>query len=325
MPILYPLKLHPIYKEFIWGGLKLKESLGKDYETSKKIGESWEISDHDDDVSIISNGEYAGKTLRWLMKNHGRELFGNHEYRKFPLLYKFIGPNDDLSVQVHPDDEYANKYKPGEYGKTEAWYVMYAEPGAKLIAGLKDGTTKEVFKKAVNEGAIEKCMHELEVKKGDLIFLPSGRIHALMKNIVINEIQQNSDTTFRLYDWGRLGFDSKPRPTHIKEAMDVINFDDYEPKPAKKEWIDEGNNRHAGLVDCEFFFIEEHEIKEEKAINCEGNFKAISGIEGSFKLKCGDFTLDCKKGESVLVPAVCKEFTVVPAESVTILISGARS
>ncbi len=322
--MLYPMKFSPILKEFIWGGQKLKKYLKKDYGPTVKIGESWEISDHDNDISIVSNGELAGKSLRWLIENYSRELFNGHKYSKFPLLYKFIGPEDDLSVQVHPDDEYANRYKPGELGKTEAWYVMHARPGAKLIAGLKEGTTRDMFMKAENEGSLEKCMHEVEVKKGDIIFLPSGRLHALKKDIIINEIQQNSDTTFRLYDWGRLGFDGKPRPTHIKEAIDVMDFNDYAPSAVKKEWIDDGANRHARLIDCDFFSIEEHELKEDKVFSCSGNFRVISVIEGSFLVKCADFTLECEMGESVLIPAICKNYTIVPEKPTVILLSYAR-
>ena len=318
--MLYPLKFNPIYKEKIWGGENLKNVLGKDIPTAK-TGESWEISDHDEDTSVIANGELAGKSLHWVMENHRKELVGEGDHPKFPLLFKFLDAADDLSVQVHPDDAYADKYKSGELGKTEAWYIVHVEPGAKLIAGLKQGTTKENFAAAIKDNTVERYLHRVEVKKGDVIFIPAGRVHAIMQGIVLNEIQQNSDTTFRVSDWGRVGFDGKPRQLHVKEAVDVTNFNDYEPGIEKKDWIDEGKNRYAVIVDCEYFSIEEHEITEEKDFRCSGNFRAISVLEGSFSLKCGDFALDCTRGESILVPAVCDTFAVVPKEPIRLLSS----
>jgi mannose-6-phosphate isomerase len=322
--MLYPLKFIPIYKERIWGGQNMEKYLNRNLEPLKKIGESWDISDRNEDCSIISNGEFAGKSLRWLMENYRKELMGEHEYSKFPLLYKYIDANNDLSVQVHPDDTYADSYKLGEPGKTEAWYIVHAEPEAKLIAGLKKVVSKKEFNASMKNNTLIEKLHEIRVKNGDVLFIPSGRLHAIMKGVVLNEIQQNSDITFRVYDWGRTGFDGNPRPLHIKEALEVVDFKDYEPELVKKKWLAKCGNSYAKIINCRYFTIEEYRLKTEIKLKCNGNFKGISILEGSFRIKYKDGAIDCVKGESVLIPTEIEKYCIIPDSETIILISCAK-
>jgi mannose-6-phosphate isomerase len=225
--MFYPFKFQPVYKDYIWGGRNF-EKLGK---TLPKgiVAESWEVSCHPDGVSIIENGEFRGIPLPSMVDIYGRILVGTalpeKDLRKFPLLVKFIDANKDLSVQVHPDDNYANTYENGEYGKNEMWYIMSAEPGAKLIYDVVPGTTRESFRRAVEEDNIEHCLKSMEVFPGDVINIPSGLIHAIGKGILLAEIQQNSNTTYRVYDYNRTDKNGSKRPLHIGKALDVIDFD----------------------------------------------------------------------------------------------------
>jgi len=319
--MLYPMKFYPIYKDKIWGGQGLKTHLGRDIDPSSKVGESWEISDHEEDTSVVSNGELKGKSLCWVLQNFCEELMGKTGYERFPLLFKYIDANDRLSVQVHPDDKYADGYKKGELGKTEMWYVIHAKPGAELIVGLRDGARKNDFEKAIKDNTTEKYLYRMKVKTGDAVFLPSGRIHAIMEGLLIAEVEQNSDLTFRLYDWGRVGFDKKPRPVHIKESLDVINFSDYAPSSVEKKWAGKGKNRFSELARCEYFIVEEYEVKEVEQMDTAGGFKVINLIDGSCDIVCGKGKLRCEKGESVLVPAVCGAFKLVPSPACRFLMS----
>jgi mannose-6-phosphate isomerase len=220
----YPLKFKALYKDYIWGGRKL-ESLGKTLPDTN-IAESWEISGHPDGTSIVSNGKYRGHSLSKLTAKYSKEILGTALYSnaKFPLLIKFIDANKDLSVQVHPDDDYAYIHENGELGKNEMWYVVDAEPGTKLVAGVKDGITKQIFKSAIAKGTITKCLNFISVSSGDCINIPAGLIHAIGAGCLICEIQQNSNTTYRVYDYDRTDANGNKRPLHTKKALDVINF-----------------------------------------------------------------------------------------------------
>lgn len=236
---MYSIKFEPVFKEKVWGGNKLAKYLSKDVSMDVKVGESWEIACHREGTSKIRNGEYKGLTLEELIKHYGDIVFGKSIEKitdRFPLLIKFIDANDKLSVQVHPDDEYAMKFE-DDFGKTEMWYIVDAEPGAKLVYGLKKGITKEDFIKAIENNDFDEILREIEVKKGDVVFIPAGTIHAIGKGILIAEIQQSSDITYRVYDWNRVGLDGKPRELHIEKALDVINFDEYIEKPKVESTI----------------------------------------------------------------------------------------
>lgn len=222
----YPFKFREVYKSYIWGGRNL-EVLGKTLPEGK-VSESWEASCHEDGLSIIDNGEFSGKTLYEVIKEKGKEILGEHIYKiygdKFPILIKFIDANDRLSVQVHPNDEYAKKYESNSLGKNEMWYIIDAKPKSKLICGLKDGIDKEKFKTACDEEKLEDCLNYIEVTKGDIINIPSGTVHAIGEGLLIAEIQQSSNVTYRIYDYNRRDVNGNKRELHLNKALEVINF-----------------------------------------------------------------------------------------------------
>ncbi len=323
---LYPLKFEPIYKEKIWGGENLKKYLNKDLQGLKKVGESWEISDHFDDNSIVINGELKGKSLHSILKDYGRDLIGNKAddrfLERFPLLIKFIDANDKLSVQVHPDDEYANKNENGEFGKTEMWYIVHAEEDAKLIAGVKEGITKEKFKELLEANKLEEALNYVAIKTGDAIYIPAGRLHAILPGIVINEIQQNSDVTYRVYDWGRVGMDGKPRELHIDKSLDVINFNDTNIEKLKfNEVYNSNEGKIIEVVKSNFFNVDKIVVKSTISFKEKGEtFFSYSVIDGEGEILWSDNKIDIKKGESFLIPASVKEYSIKSLHNNLVLI-----
>jgi mannose-6-phosphate isomerase len=312
---LYPLKFRPIYKEKIWGGDRLREILGRDIPRGKKIGESWEIADHGADVSIVSEGHLAGSSLRDIMTEHPRELLGEEISKRgldrFPLLLKLIDASDKLSVQVHPPDAYAAEKEKGERGKTEMWYVMYAREGAELICGLKKNVSKVEFENCLYDGELERCLVSEKVSRGDVIFIPSGRVHAICAGNLILEIQENSDVTYRVYDWNRLGADGKPRPLHVEKALDVINFQDTSRAAVEKHWEERDGYSMTGLIECDFFSTEQVKIDREWVSVCDGRrFRIISVVDGSAGLYYGDKRelIRVVKGDNILLPAAVGEY-----------------
>src|SRR5262245_6135901 len=205
--MLYPLTFHPIFKERVWGGRNLERLFAKTLPPDVPIGESWEITDRPEGVSAIANGSLAGKDLRWLMEHHGKDLLGPpRAYTgRFPLLVKILDAQETLSVQVHPPADVARQF--GGESKTEMWLIADAAPGAEIFVGLKRGVTRAEFERHLKTGTVAECLHRLSVKAGDAMFLPSGRLHAIGGGVVIFEIQQNSDTTYRVFDWNRMGLD----------------------------------------------------------------------------------------------------------------------
>jgi mannose-6-phosphate isomerase len=224
----YPLRFQPIPVERVWGGDRLAR-YGKTIPTARPIGESWEVSDRPNANSIIINGTDAGKSLHQLVQTYRSGLLGTNcrDLSRFPLLIKLLDARERLSLQVHPPASVADSLQ-GE-PKTEMWYILEADPQAHLIAGLKRGVTRSMFESALEMGTLESLVHRFPVSAGQSIFIPSGRIHAIDAGLVILEIQQNSDTTYRVYDWGRVGLDGNPRPLHIAESMASIDFSDFEP------------------------------------------------------------------------------------------------
>ncbi len=227
--MLYPLTFKPIFKERVWGGRKLEQLYRKPLPPGRPIGESWEISDRPGDVSVIANGSLAGRDLHWLMDNHPEELLGpaGQSPKRFPLLVKILDAQEKLSLQVHPPA--AKAVELGGEPKTEMWYIADALPGAELYVGLRHGVRRDEFERKCGDGTVAECFHRVGVKPGDVMFLPSGRVHAIGAGLVIFEIQQNSDTTYRVFDWNRVGLDGKPRELHLSESLASIDFEDFEP------------------------------------------------------------------------------------------------
>lgn len=222
----YPFKFREVYKNYIWGGRNL-ELLGKILPEGK-VSESWEASCHEDGLSVIDNGEFSGKTLYEVIKEKGEEILGENIYKiykdKFPILIKFIDANDKLSVQVHPDDEYAKKCENNSLGKNEMWYIIAAKPKSRLICGLKHDIDKEKFKRACDEERVEDCLNYIEVTKGDIINIPSGTVHAIGEGLLIAEIQQSSNVTYRIYDYNRRDVNGNKRELNLNKALEVVNF-----------------------------------------------------------------------------------------------------
>jgi mannose-6-phosphate isomerase len=313
---LYPLVLEPIFKHRIWGGRKLETMLGKRLPPDQPIGESWEISCRGEDNSVIRNGPLAGKTLRDLMQTHPEELLGERAekgLRPFPLLNKFIDANELLSVQVHPDEKSAPRF-PGAEAKTEAWHILHAEPGATLVKGLKRGVTRRKLKEAICSNTVPSLLNTFRVSAGDTVFVPAGCVHAMGAGLVVCEMQENSDTTFRVYDWGRTGPDGRPRRLHIEQALEVINFSDTSPEKVPPVEIVEGRNRRKILVACRFFaaeLLEQAEpIEETPRTDRLDTYMVLEGAAAIRTTAHADVVVSA--GDSFLVPASVGEYAVIP-------------
>lgn len=305
----YPLKFKPLYKDYIWGGRKF-ETLGKTIPEGI-AAESWEISCHPDGTSIVSNGEYAGERLDELVEKFSQEILGSALNKgtgtKFPLLVKFIDANKDLSVQVHPDDSYAYINENGELGKNEMWYIMDAEPGSKLILGVKEGVTRKTFAEAVENGTISDCLNYVDIKAGDCYNIPAGLIHAIGKGCLICEIQQNSNTTYRVYDYDRTDAEGNKRPLHVEKALDVIDFEAGEGKNTTGLTPNIEGFSRTYLIANEYFAVEL--LKFQGIINedTQGErFHCFSVLEGSIDIN-GEVI---EKGHSCLVPADTGAYTI---------------
>lgn len=255
--MLYPFTFQPIFKERIWGGRNIELLYGKPLPPEVPIGESWEISDRAGDESVIANGPLTGKSISWLMENHAKELLGDAKPTaegRFPLLIKILDAQEKLSLQVHPPIAKATEL--GGEPKTEMWYIAQATPYADLFVGLKQGVTREEFEQKINNGSVAECFHHLPVKSGDAIFLPSGRVHAIGGGNVIFEIQQNSDTTYRVFDWNRLDASGKSRELHVEKSLASIDFSDFEPSLIQAEFSVDGALQTKPLVNDPLFSVE---------------------------------------------------------------------
>jgi len=325
-PKIYPMTFRPVLKDYIWGGRNLESKLGRKLPDGI-IAESWEIAGHEDGTSVVENGYYQGKLLTEVHRELGIDLIGTHSQwaqnrSKFPLLIKILDANKALSVQVHPDDDYALAHEGNELGKTEMWVILHAEPNAKIILGVKKGTSRDAFGQAISDGDLEKYLHEIPVKTGDHICVPAGSLHAIMDGLVIAEIQQNSNTTYRVYDWNRVGADGKPRQLHVKQALDVINFQQVEPQLSKPEIITETDNfKRSVLCKNKYFTVERIELTQGSAFtgSCSGEtFEIWGAIQGSAEVLSVD-TLSLSAVKFALLPAVLGDFKVQAASDVVLL------
>lgn len=321
MQALYPLKFTPQFKEKIWGGDHLKPLLNKNI-PSDKTGESWEISAVDNNLSVVTNGFLAGNSLQELIEIYMGDLVGEKNYDRFgiefPLLIKYIDANDVLSVQVHPDDDLAQK-RHNAYGKTEMWYVIDAQPGAKLISGFSKELTKQEYAKYVEKGTLEQVLNFEPVKPGDVFYMPAGRVHAIGAGIVLAEIQQTSDVTYRIFDWNRTDEKGQGRELHTDLALEAIDF-----KIEKKYKTDyeEAPNSAVSLVKSPFFTTNKLELNG----TLERNFPEIDSfriymcINGEAELTCNEETTEhISKGETVLIPASFEHISIKPVEQATLL------
>jgi len=280
--------------ERVWGGRELERVYGRKLpDPVKPVGESWELVDREEIQSIVENGPFAGTSLHELWTLHGEDIFGSgyENHLRFPLLIKILDARDDLSIQVHPPEHRAAEL--GGEAKSEMWYIADCKPGAKLYVGLKPGITKADFEHAIETGSVADCVHVITPKPGDSIFIPSGRLHAIGAGFLIHEIQQNSDTTYRVFDWNRQGLDGKPRQLHVDQSLASIDFNDFEPGLEKPN--------EEVLATCEYFIIDRKLLLAGSTIGnpIVGKFSIVSVIEGKLE---SDQGRRFGKGQVLLLP-----------------------
>ena len=301
---LYPLIFHPIFKERVWGGRNLNVLYRKPLPPDVPIGESWEIADRPGEVSVVANGPLAGKDLHWLMEHHPRELLGearSHQGR-FPLLIKLLDAEEKLSLQVHPPADKAAAL--GGEPKTEMWYIARARAGAELYVGLKRGVTRESFERQILNGEVAESFHRLPVRAGDAMFLPSGRVHAIGSGLVIFEIQQNSDTTYRVFDWKRVGLDGKPREVHVEQSLASIDFEDFEPALVDAPFSSSEGFRVRTLAKNALFKVDQFQSSSpETLVFKQSRLRIIGQVENQIKISDGTTNLEIQPGQFTLIPA----------------------
>jgi mannose-6-phosphate isomerase len=324
MPELYPLRFEPIFRRYLWGGRKLGTLLNKPIGDGTDYAESWELVDRGADQSRVAHGRLAGVTLGELVRQHGPALLGRHHPQsRFPLLFKFLDCKKTLSVQVHPGDEQAAKLDPPDLGKTEAWVVLATEPGSLIYAGLKRGFDRPALAREVARGTCELCLHRFEPKPGDCVFLPAGAIHALGAGLVIAEIQQSSDATFRLFDWNRLGADGRPRPLHVEQSLDAINYNlgPVNPQPPQQT----PNPHIQRLVDCDKFILDRWQSADSGSsiaawqIGGDNRFHLLAVTRGSAAVEGDPAGVPLETGQIILLPAALDACTIVPGDGAAIL------
>ncbi|GIW94311.1 MAG: mannose-6-phosphate isomerase [Pirellulaceae bacterium] len=318
MEPLYPLRFEPLFKQYLWGGRRLETVLGKKLGPGEHYAESWEVVDHGQDQSVVANGPLRGKTLGEIRSWSPQALLGRHaDQDRFPLLFKFLDAQQNLSVQVHPDDQAAARLDPPDRGKTEAWVILDAAPGSRIYAGLRPGCTEPLLRQALAEGRLLEWLHSFQPQKGDCVFIPAGTVHALGAGLLVAEIQQSSDTTFRLYDWDRVGPDGQPRPLHIDQALAVIDFsrgpvEPVRPQPATRQT----------LVSCPYFVLEQWQLHPETVPQVtwggDDRFHILSVIAGELEVDHPYVASPLSLGQTVLVPAACR-LTLTARQPATVL------
>jgi mannose-6-phosphate isomerase len=346
MPPLYPLRFQPLFRRYLWGGRRLETVLAKPIGEGSDYAESWEIVDHGADQSVVAGGPLAGTTLGELVRTRGAELFGRdmecHRGRslqdrlQFPLLFKYLDCQRDLSVQVHPDDAVAARLNPPDLGKTEAWVILDAAPGARVYAGLRPGLNPTSLAREIAAGRTAECLLSFEARTGDCIFIPAGTVHALGAGLLVAEIQQASDTTYRLFDWNRVGPDDKPRQLHVEEALAVIDYAagdvrPQQPQPTERPFVER-------LVTCDKFALDRWRFRGVERLGGDERFHIVSVLEGTLELSWeGEAPAEpgtnsreeaqqelrpprgLNRGETVLLPASIGPVTVSAAPSCTLL------
>lgn len=320
---IYPLLFEPVLKDYIWGGRSLERLYGRSLPEGI-TAESWEIAGHEDGTTRVRNGHFAGLLLTDVLKELGLDLIGQnnawaHERNKFPLLVKLLDANQPLSVQVHPDDAYALAHEGNELGKTEMWYVLSATSGAALILGVQPEVTPELFRKGIKEGNLEQYLRKLPVTKGDTVCVPAGTVHAILEGVVIAEIQQNSNTTYRVYDWNRVGSDGKPRPLQIAKALDVIDFSSMQPGIMRPEIIyDQHGIRRSRLCSNSYFTTEKVELADGASFSghCDGSTLEIWGVVNGDASVAG---VIINTIQFVLLPAALGDYSIEAGRACTLL------
>nr|WP_315164972.1 type I phosphomannose isomerase catalytic subunit [uncultured Flavobacterium sp.] len=303
----YPLQFEPILKERIWGGEKLKTLLNKPI-TSTITGESWELSTVEGDISVVANGEWKGKSLTEIINDSPDEILGTEVHarfgKQFPLLFKYLDAREDLSIQVHPNDELAKK-RHNSFGKTEMWYIMQADDDARIIVGFKEKSNANDYLENLKNKTLLSILDDVKVKSGDVFFLETGTVHAIGAGLVVAEIQQTSDITYRLYDFDRVDANGNTRELHVDLALDAINYNKVETKKEYTKNINDSNE----IVDCPYFTTNFIPLDGEISVSKSGKtFTVFMCTEGTFELEYNNSKLQYKKGDTVLIPAALNAF-----------------
>ena len=318
---LYPLKFKPILKEKIWGGEKLHHLLGKETGSMSKCGESWEISGVQGNISVVSNGFLAGNNLEELSEVYMGDLLGDRIYEKFgmefPLLIKFIDANDILSIQVHPDDRLARE-RHNSFGKTEMWYIIQADDHSKIITGFNRSINKEVYQEHLQNKRLKEILNFEDAFQGDVFFIPAGRVHAVGAGILLAEIQQTSDITYRIYDWDRVDANGKERDLHTDLALDAIDYHHYNNYKTSYEAT---MNISSQVIECNYFNTNylQFDIRVGKDFSFIDSFVIYMCISGEFSIEYNGKTEEVKRGESILVPASLKLIFLQPRQETRLL------
>ncbi len=321
MDKLYPLKFKPILKDKIWGGNKLSKLLNKNT-NSEKCGESWELSGVQENLSVVSEGFLAGNNIQELTEVFMGDLVGEKVFQKFgvefPLLIKFIDANDDLSIQVHPDDEMARE-RHGAFGKTEMWYIVQAENEARLIAGFNRDVDPTEYMNRLEEGTLQEILNFEPVAPGDVFFMPAGRVHAIGKGILLAEIQQTSDVTYRIYDWGRVDDNGNPRDLHTELAIDAI---DFKKRENYRTLYSIEKNKPSLLAECEYFKTSVLELDKnmERDYSLLDSFVIYMCVDGEVSINTeGNKEVRMIKGETLLIPAETEFVKLAPSMKARLL------
>ena len=318
---LYPLRFHPIFKEKIWGGKKLHDLLGKKCGHIETCGESWELSAVEGNVSVVADGPLAGKPFDQLIHEYRSALVGKRVYRdyknEFPLLIKFLDAREDLSIQVHPDDELANR-RHGGRGKTEMWYIISSDEGSSLITGFNRSIDPGTFSDLMRQGKLEDVLNREEANAGDVFFIPAGRIHTIGKGILLAEIQQSSDTTYRVYDFDRTDADGNKRDLHIEEAKEALDYSFHESyRTSYQSRLNEDNV----IVECPYFTTSQLKLTETFELPVDRqSFRILILLEGSMTLSWKEGSLDARKGDVYLIPASLNKLDLIPQQQAEALL-----
>jgi mannose-6-phosphate isomerase len=320
-PSLYPLRFRPILRQLIWGGRRLGTVLHKPIGAASDYAESWELSDYRDQVSVVEEGPLAGTSLHELIRSRPLELLGPAvgPRDQFPLLVKFIDANQDLSVQVHPDDEKGRRLA-NDNGKTETWVVLDAEPGSVIYAGLKAGVGPDEFRRAIASGEVEPLLHRFEARPGDAILIEAGTVHAIGAGVLLAEIQQMSDATFRVFDWNRVGPDGRPRELHVEQAMESIDFErgPVNPMVPRAEPLD-GAGSVERLARSPYFAVERLRLGGAATVGRPDRFTILMGVEGRSEVVHDGRPFALDFGQTLLLPASIGECRIVPEGNAVVL------
>jgi len=317
MSLLHPLRFHPVLRRYLWGGRRL-ETLGKQLGAGSNYAESWEIVDRAGDQSVVAFGPLAGHSLGALVREHGVRLLGRHApLTSFPLLFKFLDAHERLSLQVHPDDARAAKLDPPDVGKAEAWVILAANPGSYLYAGLRRGMTADVLSHELARRTPELCVEYIEPRVSDCFFLPAGIVHALGPGLLVAEIQQASDTTYRLYDWGRLGADGKPRALHVEAALEAID-EAHGPVTAQQP-LPTGAPGVERLVACHAFVMDRWRLSDARTIGGDERCHILAVVEGAVRVAGDPAERPLARGDVMLSPAELGAVQLQPREPTVML------